>query len=195
MVSCHAAAVTTAAQRIVGLVVEGNVEHRAEVEVEAEQAQQLSGQAAVFGDQARVAALAELLGVGWFVADEAQARHPAAFLVDGDDRFGGAEFAQVVGELAQLPGGDDVAPEQDEAAGLQPAQARRGGRVQFGTRHPDQQQFVRFGGGGWHAPRMVRNDPGASREWLGPLRYLRAKPSTLSHEAQSRVQSSHLPGA
>ena len=47
-----AAAVATAAQRIVGLIVEGNVEHRAQVEVEAEQAQQLAGQRAVAGDQA-----------------------------------------------------------------------------------------------------------------------------------------------
>ena len=49
-----------AAERIVGLVVERNVEHRAEVEVETEQAQQLAGQVTVPFDQTPVAALPEL---------------------------------------------------------------------------------------------------------------------------------------
>jgi len=151
----HIAAIATAAQRVVGLIVEGNVEHRAEVEIEPEQAQQAAGQAAVLHDQAAIAALAELLGIRRFMADQPEARYPATLLVDGDDGLGRTQVAQVVGELAQLPGGDDVAPEQDEAAGLEASQPGRGGRIQRRTRHAYQQQFVRFREDRMHARTMA----------------------------------------
>ncbi len=66
-------AVTTSPQRVVRLVVEGNVQHRAEVEIEAEESQEFRGQFTVTTDQLRVPAVAQLLRVGRFLADEPQA--------------------------------------------------------------------------------------------------------------------------
>ena len=77
--------VAAAAQGIVRFVVEGDIEHGAEIEIETEEAQQPRGDGAVPLDQFDAAALPQLLRVGRLVADQAQAGHPAALLVDGDD--------------------------------------------------------------------------------------------------------------
>src|ERR1700731_371190 len=79
--------VTATAQRIVGIIVERNVEHRAEIEIESENAQQPSGDVAVPVDKIDIALVAQLLRVRRFVSNQAQSRYAPALLIDGDDRF------------------------------------------------------------------------------------------------------------
>lgn len=55
-------------------------------------------------DEVEVPAVAELLGVRWFVTDQLEAGNAAAFLIDRDDRFRLAEIAKIVDELAELLG-------------------------------------------------------------------------------------------
>ena len=117
-------AVAAAAQRIVRFVVEGNVEHRAEIEIEAEEPQQASGDLAVAPNECDVVLLAQLLRVRRLVADQPQPRNAAAFLVDRDDRLDVAEIAQIVDQLPQLRRARDVAAEKDEAAGLDAPEQR-----------------------------------------------------------------------
>ena len=80
--------------------------------------QQPARDGAVALDEPEVVLVAELDGVGRFVADLPQPRDAPAFLIDGDDRLDGAQVAQVVDELPQLRGRLDVSPEEDEPARL-----------------------------------------------------------------------------
>ena len=118
---------------VVGGVVVGDVEDRAEVEVEAEEAENLAGEFAVLFDEVGVAFVAKSLGVGRFLADESEAGDAAAFLVDGDEGFDVGQVAEVVDEFAELLGGDDVATEDNEAAGLEFFEAGGGFGVEFGA--------------------------------------------------------------
>src|SRR6476659_2464985 len=61
--------ITTPAQRIVGLVIKGNVEHRTEIQVKTEQTQQVPRDVAVLANQPRVILVAQLLGIGRFVSN------------------------------------------------------------------------------------------------------------------------------
>ena len=61
--------VTTATQRIVCIVVKGNVEHWTKVEIEAEKPEQSSGDIAVFLDKMDIVLVPQLLCVGWLVPD------------------------------------------------------------------------------------------------------------------------------
>jgi len=81
------AAIAAPAQRIVGFVVKGNVEHRTEIEIEPEDSKDATGNVSVAAYEGKISAVAELLGIGRLIADEFEARDPPAFLVDGDDRF------------------------------------------------------------------------------------------------------------
>jgi hypothetical protein len=105
------AAIAAAPQGIVGFVVEGNVEHGAEVEIESENPEDASCEIAVALDEIEVAFVAKLLGVWRLAAEELEAGDAAAFLVDGDDGLGVAEVAKVIDELAELDGGFDIATE------------------------------------------------------------------------------------
>ena len=84
---CRRAAVAAPSQGIIGFVVEGNVQHRTEIEIEAEEPKQPSGNVAMPANESRIALIAELAGVGRFVANKLQARNPAALLIDRDDGF------------------------------------------------------------------------------------------------------------
>src|SRR4030095_11542114 len=66
--------VAPAAQRILGVVIERNVEHRAKIEIESKKTQQTSGDVAVTPDQIDVVLLAQLLRIRRFVSDQAQSR-------------------------------------------------------------------------------------------------------------------------
>jgi hypothetical protein len=85
-------------------VVVGDVEDRAEVEVEAEEAEDLAGEFAVLFDEVGVAFVAKGLGIGRFLADESEAGDATAFLVDGDEGFDVGQVAEVVDEFAELLG-------------------------------------------------------------------------------------------
>src|SRR5581483_512845 len=110
--------VTTAAQRIVGVIVERNVEHRTEIEIESEQTQQTSGDIAVAFDKIDISFFAELLRIWRLVADQSQTRHAPAFLIDRDDRLDLAQVAQIVDEFPQLRSALDISTEQNERARL-----------------------------------------------------------------------------
>src|ERR1043166_4970909 len=62
-------AVATTAQRIVGIIVERNVEHRTKIEIESENAEQASGDLAVTPDKIDIALVAKLLRVRRLAAD------------------------------------------------------------------------------------------------------------------------------
>src|SRR5439155_24929090 len=96
-------AVTTAAERIVGVIVERNVEDRAKIEIKSENAQQTSGDVTMPSDKIDIVLVAQLLRVRRLAADQSQARNAPAFLIDGNVRFRFAEVAQMVVQLAQWP--------------------------------------------------------------------------------------------
>lgn len=113
--------VAASAQRIVRVVIEGNVENRAEIEVESKQPEKPPRDIAVAMDQRSIATIAQLLGVRRLVPDQTEARNAAALLVDRDDRLGLAEIAQIVDQFPQLRRALDVPAKQNEAARLDPA--------------------------------------------------------------------------
>ena len=90
--------VTTPAQGVVhGLVAtQAQIQHRAQVQVEAEEAQHPRGQRPVPMNERRIVQVAERGRAGWLVADGLETRDPPSVLVDGDDRLDPAEIAQVV---------------------------------------------------------------------------------------------------
>ena len=126
-------AVATAAQRIVGLVVERNVEHRAEVEIESEDAKQPSGDVAMLPNEREVALVAQVVRIRRFVADQLQPRDASTLLVDRDDRLDLADRAQVVDEPAQLRRALDISPEEDESTRLNSPKQIGGFMIEFGS--------------------------------------------------------------
>src|SRR5438874_2431047 len=111
-------AVTTAAERIVGVIVERNVEDRAKIEIKSENAQQTTRDVTMPSDKIDTVLVAQLLRVRRLAAEQSQARNAPAFLIDGNDRFRFAQIAQIVDQLSQLPRAFDVAPEKNEPARL-----------------------------------------------------------------------------
>src|SRR5437870_12546118 len=110
--------VATAAQRIVGIVIEGNVEYGTQIQIESEEAQQTSGNVAVTPDQFYIVFVAQLLRVRRLVADQTQSRNATALLIDGDDGLDFAQIAQIVEELPELRGAFDIPAEKNERARL-----------------------------------------------------------------------------
>jgi len=81
------APVTAPAQGIVSFVIEGDVQHRAKIEIEAEKLEQPSGDVAMTADESRITLIAELTRVRRLIANKFQSRNPASLLIDGDDGF------------------------------------------------------------------------------------------------------------
>lgn len=135
-------AVAATLERVVGEIIEADVENRAEVEVEAEEAEEFGGEFPVPGDESGVVVVAELAGIRGFFADESEAADATAFLVDREDGFVFGEVAQVVEELTELGGGLDVASEDNEAARLQRAVEIRSGRIKGGARDADEEELT-----------------------------------------------------
>ena len=144
----HIVAVAAPAQGVVRLVVEGNVQHRAEIEIEPEDAQQPPGGAPVPADQFHVAPVAELVRVRRLTPQQPQPRYAPALLVDGDDRLDLREIAQVVDELPQLRGRLDIPPEEDERTGLYPAEGRGGGGIEHRARDAGHEELAERRGHG-----------------------------------------------
>src|SRR2546423_1076274 len=117
--------IATSAEGIVRIVIERNVEHRAEVEVEPEKTKQPAGDLAMLPDKGNVVAIAELLRIRRLVPDQPQPGNATALLVDRDDRFDFADIAQIVDQFPKLRRALNVAPEKDEAARLDAAKERR----------------------------------------------------------------------
>src|SRR5438552_1855188 len=110
--------VTTTTQRIVRIVVEGNVEHGTEIEIESERAKEAAGNIAVAANQLEVPLVVQLLRIGRLVPDQTQPRHAAALLINGNNWLDFADITEVIDQLPQLDRRLDVSPEQDESAGL-----------------------------------------------------------------------------
>src|SRR4249919_3571817 len=72
--------VTPAVQRVFGVIIEGNVEHRTKIEIESEKAQQTTGDVAVAPNQIDIILVPQLLRVRRFVSDAPQSRNASAFL-------------------------------------------------------------------------------------------------------------------
>src|SRR6476469_8766816 len=105
--------VTPAVQRVLGVIIKGNVEHRTKIEIEPEKAQQTSGDVAVAPDQIDIVLLAQLLRVRRFVSDAPQPRDASAFLIDCDYWLDVAQVAQIVDELSELRPTLEIASEEN----------------------------------------------------------------------------------
>src|SRR5437867_10183835 len=135
-------AVTATAQRIVGVVVERNVEHRTKVEIEPENAEQTARDVSMPPDKIDIVLVAQLLRVRRLAADQSQARHAPALLIDGNDRLDLAEIAQIVDQLSQLRRAFDVAPEKNEPARLDAAKHFRARSIEFFSRDAAEYQLT-----------------------------------------------------
>src|SRR5262245_10429573 len=91
--------VASAEQRILGIIVERNVQDGAKIEIKSEKAQQAPGDVAVSPDQIDVVLVAQLLRVRRFASDAPESRDAPAFLIDRNDRLDVAQVAQVVDEF------------------------------------------------------------------------------------------------
>lgn len=92
--------VAAAAQGIVRVVVEGDIEHGAEIEIEPEHAQEPSGNITMLSNEREVSAITELIRIGRLVADEFQAGDTSTFLVDRDNRLDVTDVPKIVDQLA-----------------------------------------------------------------------------------------------
>jgi nicotinate-nucleotide adenylyltransferase len=142
------ASIATPTQGIVGFVVKGNVEHRAEIEIEPEDAKDATGDVAVATNESEIPAVAELLGIGRLITDEFEARDAAAFLVDRNDRFDIAETSEVVDELAELMRRLDVSAEENKSSGLDVSKEIGACGIEFGAGDADEDELT--GIVGWH---------------------------------------------
>src|SRR5204863_4968145 len=93
----HRFSVTATAQRIVSVVIKGDVEHGTKIEIKTEQSQQLAGDVAVLADECDVILVAQLLSIWRFVSNLSQARNSSALLIDGNDWLNDTQVAQIVG--------------------------------------------------------------------------------------------------
>src|SRR5689334_5606639 len=108
--------VTPSTKRVVGAIVERNIEDGTKIEIESKNAEQTTGNIAVSPDQIQIVLVAQLLRVWWLAADQSQTRNAAAFLIDGDDWLDLAQIAQIVDQFSQLRSALNVAPEKNESA-------------------------------------------------------------------------------
>jgi hypothetical protein len=123
--------ITTASQGIVRFVVERNVQHRTEIEIEPKEAQEAAGNPAVTPNECELVLIAQLLRVRRFISNQTQTRDPTTFLVDGDNWLDLAEVAQVVDQFSKLDRAGNVPTEKDEAAGLDAPEKHGRLAVQF----------------------------------------------------------------
>src|SRR5439155_16848372 len=105
--------VAPAVERILGVVLEGNVEHRTKIEIEPEKAQQTSGDVAVAPDQIDIVLVAQLLRIRRLVSDAPQSRYAPAFLVDSNNGLDHAQVAHIVDELSELRPTLEIASEKN----------------------------------------------------------------------------------
>ena len=142
------APIAAAAKRVVGLIVERDVQHGTEVEVEAENSKEAACDIAVAADQVQIRGVAELLGAGRLVPDTFEAGNATAFLVDRDDRLDAAQISEVVDEFAQLLGSLDIATEENEPSRLDLAEEAGGVGIEFRARNTNKKKLT--GILGWH---------------------------------------------
>lgn len=136
------AAVAATSKGVVRFIVEGNVKHRAEIEIEAEQPQQSSSSVTMPTNEPCITPVAELAGVWRLVAEDLQARNPTAFLVNGDDGFGDTQIPKIVNQFAKLRRRLDISPEQDVSTRLELSKASGSCGVEFSTGNAYEQELT-----------------------------------------------------
>ena len=110
--------VAPAAKRIICLIIEGDIQHGTQIEIEPEQPEQLAGQRPMESDEWFLVFLPELLSAGRLIANQPESRNPASFLINRNDRLSPGKIAQVINKLSQLRWRLDVAAEKNVATGL-----------------------------------------------------------------------------
>jgi hypothetical protein len=148
--------ITAASQRIIGIVIERDVEDRTEIEVEPEKAQQPPGDVTVPRDQPRIALFAKFLRIRRLVTNQSEPRNPTAFLINGDDRFDFGNIPQIINQLPQLRRGFDIPPEKNESARLEPTEMRRSLGIQFLARHARHDQLPK--GIAFHSSQQINHE-------------------------------------
>ena len=139
-------AITTALEGVVCGVVIRDVEHRAEIEIETEEAQKLTREFAMGLDELGVPFIAQRLCIGRFFTDEAQTGNAATLLINGDEWLDVREIAQVIDELPQLLWGFDVTTEKDVSAGLEFLETGGGFGVEGRTGNAGEEQLAEVRG-------------------------------------------------
>src|SRR5262245_45835718 len=143
-------AVASAKQRILGVIVEGNVEDGAKIEIEPKNAQQASGDVAVSPDQIDVVFVAQLLRVRRFASDASESRYASAFLINCDDWLDVAQVAQIVDKLSELGRAVQTASEKNICPRLYPLKQTRCFCIEFfsgNTRHDQLTKRIALHGG------------------------------------------------
>src|SRR5262245_21792088 len=79
--------ITSTPQGIVCVVIERNVQHGTQVEIESEKAEQPAGDVTVMANEFDVVLVAQLLSVRRLVADQPETRNAPSFLIDCNDRL------------------------------------------------------------------------------------------------------------
>jgi hypothetical protein len=137
--------VAPAVQRILGVIVEGNVEHWTQIEIEPEKPEQTSRDVTVSPDQIDIVLIAQLLRVWRFVSDAPESRDAPTFLINCDDGLDVAQVAQIINEPSELRSALEIASENNVCPGLDaPKQTRRFG-IEFlprNTRHDQLTQRI-----------------------------------------------------
>src|SRR6266404_475207 len=135
--------VAPAAQRILSVIIKGDVQHRTKIQIEPEKAQQTSGDLAMAPNQVEVILVAQLLRARRLTANQAQSRHTPAFLVDGNDRLDVAEVAQIIDKLSELRRTLDVACEKNKGTRLDASKQGGRFRIDFLARHTGHDQLTK----------------------------------------------------
>jgi len=136
------APITTPTKRVVRFLIEGNIQDRAKIEIEPEEAQKSPRNLSMSPNEFKIIPFTQLLSVWRFLADQPEARHSSTFLVDGNYRLGRAQVAQIIDEFPQLGWTFDVATKQDEATGLDLSKKRSRFRVEPRTWNPGEDQLA-----------------------------------------------------
>ena len=135
-------AVAAAAQGIISLIVERNVEDRAEIEIESKKAEEPARYFAMLPNERYVIPITQLLRIRRFVPDQPQSRNAPSLLIDRDNRFYFAEIAQIIDQLPELSRALNVAAKQNVPTRLDATKERRGLRIQFEPGHSGKDQLT-----------------------------------------------------
>jgi hypothetical protein len=100
-------------------------------------------------DQIDVVFVAQLLCVWRLVANKAQSRDAASFLVDGNNGLDLAKVAQIIDELSKLRCALDIASEKNERPGLHAPKQAGGFRIEFFARNTGHDQLTKGNGLHW----------------------------------------------
>jgi hypothetical protein len=135
-------AVAATAQGIIRLIVKGNVEYWAEVEIESEESQQFSGEFTMSGDEREIPPVTKLAGIRRLIAEKLQSGNAPPFLINRDDRLNLADCTELIGKVAKLGGGLDISSKKNESSGLYSSDEICIVIVNFDSRDAEEQELT-----------------------------------------------------